>query len=168
MSWTFSTNSGSVDNLKVSLRCGCSENAVQIRCTVDGARPRGAGHPTRTPMCAPGGRRLQRRRHHLGNLLVGDGPRRTRARLAPPAVEALLSEASPPSRCCRAGDAEPLLRPVPPRPKSGRPPVPGRAALTGMLFVLRTCIPWEMLPAEMGCGSGVTCRRRLRALVGLL
>jgi transposase len=31
-----------------------------------------------------------------------------------------------------------------------------------MLFVLRTGIPWEMLPAEMGCGSGVTCWRRLR------
>src|SRR5665213_3062672 len=33
---------------------------------------------------------------------------------------------------------------------------------TGILFVLRTGIPWEMLPAEMGCGSGVTCWRRLR------
>ena len=39
MSRTFSTNSGSVDSLKVSLRCGCSENAFQIRCTVDGAKP---------------------------------------------------------------------------------------------------------------------------------
>jgi transposase len=57
---------------------------------------------------------------------------------------------------------EPLLPPVPPRPKGGRPPVPARAALTGILFVLRTGIPWEMLPAEMGCGSGVTCWRRLR------
>ena len=36
-----------------------------------------------------------------------------------------------------------------------------RAALTGILFVLRSGIPWEMLPAEMGCGSGVTCWRRL-------
>ena len=26
----------------------------------------------------------------------------------------------------------------------------------------RTGIPWEMLPAEMGCGSGITCWRRLR------
>lgn len=37
-----------------------------------------------------------------------------------------------------------------------------RAGLTGTLFVLRTGIPWEMLPLEMGCGSGVTCWRRLR------
>src|SRR4051794_29080068 len=46
--------------------------------------------------------------------------------------------------------------------EGGRPPVPARAALTGILFVLRTGIPWEMLPAEMGCGSGITCWRRLR------
>jgi transposase len=57
---------------------------------------------------------------------------------------------------------EPLLPPVSLKPKGGRPPVPSRAALTGILFVLRTGIPWEMLPAEMGCGSGVTCWRRLR------
>lgn len=32
----------------------------------------------------------------------------------------------------------------------------------GILFVLRTGIPWEMLPAEMRCESGVTGWRRLR------
>lgn len=57
----------------------------------------------------------------------------------------------------------PLLPPLPPRPKGGRPPVPHRAALTGILFVLRTGMPWEYLPAEMGCGSGMTCWRRLHA-----
>ena len=57
---------------------------------------------------------------------------------------------------------EPLLPRAAAKPKGGRPPVPARAALTGILFVLRTGIPWEMLPAEMGCGSGVTCWRRLR------
>jgi transposase len=31
-----------------------------------------------------------------------------------------------------------------------------------MLFVLKTGIPWEMLPKEMGCGSGMTCWRRLK------
>ena len=55
-----------------------------------------------------------------------------------------------------------LLPPFPPRPKGGRPRVEDRAALTGILFVLRRGIPWEMLPAEMGCGSGMTCWRRLR------
>ncbi len=57
---------------------------------------------------------------------------------------------------------EPLLPPEPPRPKGGRPRVPDRAALTGIIFVLKRGIPWEMLPQEMGCGSGVTCWRRMR------
>ena len=35
-------------------------------------------------------------------------------------------------------------------------------ALTGILFVLKTGLPWEYLPAEMGCGSGMSCWRRLR------
>ena len=43
----------------------------------------------------------------------------------------------------------------------GRPRVPDRAALTGILFVLRSGLPWQMLPKEMGCGSGSTCWRRL-------
>jgi transposase len=57
---------------------------------------------------------------------------------------------------------EPLLPPQKPRPKGGRPPIPDRAVLTGILFVLMTGIPWEMLPPQMGCGSGMTCWRRLR------
>ena len=44
----------------------------------------------------------------------------------------------------------------------GRPPVDDRDALGGILFVLRTGIPWEFLPQQMGCGSGMTCWRRLR------
>ena len=57
---------------------------------------------------------------------------------------------------------EPLLPPEEPKPRGGRPRVPNRAALTGIVFVLKTGIPWEMLPKEMGCGSGSTCWRRLR------
>ena len=57
---------------------------------------------------------------------------------------------------------EPLLPPEPPKPKGGRPRVPDRAALTGIIFVLKSGIPWEMLPQELGCGSGMTCWRRLR------
>ena len=45
------------------------------------------------------------------------------------------------------------IAPEPPKPKGGRPRVSDRAALTGILFVLKTGIPWEYLPAEMGCGS---------------
>jgi transposase len=57
---------------------------------------------------------------------------------------------------------EPLLPPEPPKPRGGRPRVPNRAALTGIIFVLKSGIPWEMLPREMGCGSGTICWRRLR------
>lgn len=61
-------------------------------------------------------------------------------------------------------EVEPLL----PRPKPrrfrfpGRKPLDNRKALTGILFVLKTGIGWEDLPQEMGCGSGMTCWRRLR------
>ena len=44
----------------------------------------------------------------------------------------------------------------------GRKPLPDRVCLTGIVFVLLSGIPWEMLPQEMGCGSGMTCWRRLR------
>lgn len=57
---------------------------------------------------------------------------------------------------------EPLLPEQPRNPKGGRPPIPNRNALTGILFVLKTGTAWEYLPQEMGCGSGMTCWRRLR------
>lgn len=56
---------------------------------------------------------------------------------------------------------EPLLPPEPPRCRRGRPVVSNRAAFTGILFVLKTGIPWRYLPKEMNCGSGMTCWRRL-------
>lgn len=61
-----------------------------------------------------------------------------------------------------------LIEPMPPPPRPrrfrhpGRKPLPHRQALTGILFVLRSGVPWEALPREMGCGSGVACWRRLR------
>src|SRR5580698_11654527 len=61
-----------------------------------------------------------------------------------------------------------LIQPLLPPPKPRRPRYPGRkplddrAVLTGIVFVLRSGIPWEMLPQEMGCGSGMSCWRRLR------
>ncbi len=47
-------------------------------------------------------------------------------------------------------------------PQGGRPPVPDRQALLGILFILKTGMAWEDLPAELNCGCGMTCWRRLR------
>ena len=55
----------------------------------------------------------------------------------------------------------------PPKPRRfkypGRKPLDRRKVLTGILFVLKTGIPWEDLPQEMGCGSGMSCWRYLKA-----
>jgi len=55
---------------------------------------------------------------------------------------------------------EPLLPKHKPSPKGGKPRVPDRVCLTGILFVLKTGIPWEDFPHEMGC-CGMTLWNRL-------
>jgi transposase len=64
-----------------------------------------------------------------------------------------------------------ILEPLLPAPRTrrrrrhcrgGRPPLDDRKVLAGVIFVLRTGVPWEYLPPEMGCGCGMTCWRRLR------
>ncbi len=58
----------------------------------------------------------------------------------------------------------PLLPPPKPRRHRypGRRPIDDRAALAGIMFVLKTGITWNQLPTSLvGC-SGVTCWRRLR------
>ena len=62
-------------------------------------------------------------------------------------------------------EVEALLPPLPARraKNAGRKPIPHRQARTGILFVLKTGIAWEDLPREMGCGSGMSCWRRLAA-----
>ena len=57
---------------------------------------------------------------------------------------------------------EPILPGHEPSPKGGHPPVPDRVCLTGILFVLKTGIPWEDFPHEMGC-CGMTLWNRLDA-----
>lgn len=59
---------------------------------------------------------------------------------------------------------QPLL-PVPPQRRfrfPGRKPIDHRKILTGILFVLKTGMAWDDLPAELGCGCGKTCRHYLR------
>ncbi|WNZ06432.1 IS5 family transposase [Streptomyces sp. 11x1] len=58
---------------------------------------------------------------------------------------------------------EPLLPEPAPKLVQGRPRVPDRQALRGILFVLHTGTQWEYLPQELGFGSGMTCWRRLAA-----
>ena len=55
---------------------------------------------------------------------------------------------------------QPLL-PLEKRPGTpGRPAVPFRQVLDGMLYVLRTGCQWKALPREFGSGS--TCHRRFQ------
>lgn len=57
---------------------------------------------------------------------------------------------------------KPLLLPETEKSRGGRPPVRDRDVLRGILFVLSTGLPWEYLPPEIGCGSVMTCWRRLK------
>jgi transposase len=56
---------------------------------------------------------------------------------------------------------EPLIPKHVPSVKGGHPPVSDRVCFTGILFVLKTGIPWEDFPQEMGCcGMTLWCRLR--------
>jgi transposase len=55
---------------------------------------------------------------------------------------------------------EPILPKHPYVPGVGKARVPDRVCLTGILFVLKTGIPWEDFPHEMGC-CGMTLWNRL-------
>ena len=57
---------------------------------------------------------------------------------------------------------QPLIPPHPPHLQGGRPFLDDRKVLTGIIFILKTGLPWEDLPQEMGCGCGMTCWNRLR------
>jgi transposase len=59
---------------------------------------------------------------------------------------------------------QPLLPPPPLRRFRfpGRKPLDYRKILTGILFVLKTGMAWDDLPAELGCGCGKTCRHYLQ------
>lgn len=57
---------------------------------------------------------------------------------------------------------EPLIPNKPRRTRfPGRKRIDDRTVLQGILFVLKTGMPWEYFPKEMGC-SGMTLWRRLR------
>ena len=47
----------------------------------------------------------------------------------------------------------PLLPEHKPSPKGGRPPVSDCACLEGIIFVLKTGMPWQMLPTRLGTAA---------------
>jgi transposase len=55
---------------------------------------------------------------------------------------------------------EPILPKHPYVPGVGKPRIDDRVCLTGIIFVLKTGIPWEDFPQEMGC-CGMTLWNRL-------
>jgi transposase len=59
-----------------------------------------------------------------------------------------------------------IIRPIllvhTPDPRGDRPRLDDRKALIGNLVVLKTGIPWEDLPCELGSGYGMTGWRRRR------
>jgi transposase len=62
-----------------------------------------------------------------------------------------------------------LIEPLIPTPGrrdhqyAGRKPTPDLAVFRGIVFVLQSGIPWNLLPKEMGFGTGAVCLRRLVA-----
>ena len=60
-------------------------------------------------------------------------------------------------------EIKPILPPEKPDKTIGRPVVPFRRVLDGILYVLRTGCQWKMLPKEYGSGS--TCHRRFQKWV---
>lgn len=58
---------------------------------------------------------------------------------------------------------QPLLPPEKPLGTNGRPVVPFRKVMDGILYVLRTGGQWKALPKEFGSGS--TCHRRFQQWV---
>jgi transposase len=61
-----------------------------------------------------------------------------------------------------------LVKPLLPREKNrhrqsvGRKPIDPRSCLEGILFILRTGVPFAVIPPYAGRPSGITCWRRLR------
>jgi transposase len=87
-------------------------------------------------------------------------------RIAPDSSRQLTAEGSIMAKPLLPDELWEIIRPIlpvhTPDPRGGRPRLDDRKALIGILFVLKTGIPWEDLPCELGCGCGMTCWRRLR------
>lgn len=56
----------------------------------------------------------------------------------------------------------PLLPSPPHKTPAGRTRLDDQPMFTDILFILQSGLPWELLPQEMGCGSGMTCWHHVR------
>ena len=96
MSRTLSTNSGSLDSLNVSERCGCRPKAAQIRRIVVWEKPVSAGHRTDRPVRRVDRRGAQRPLDHRSDLIVVDRSWSAGSSLVQQTIKATLQEAPTP------------------------------------------------------------------------
>ena len=96
MSRTLSTNSGSLESLKVSERCGCTLKARPYPPDRRVRQPALPGHRTERPVDRVGRRGFQRPLDDRGHILVRERSRPARTRLIRKSVDALLQEAAAP------------------------------------------------------------------------
>ena len=96
MSRTLSTNSGSLDSLNVSERCGCSPKAVQIRRIVVCEKPVAPAIERIDQARCIARQGTQRPLDHGGHLIVVDRPRPAGPGFVQQALDAILEEAAPP------------------------------------------------------------------------
>src|SRR5512142_825480 len=103
MSYTFSTNNGSLDSLNVSVRCGCNPNACQIRPIVDRDKPERAAILRLDQCVAFSGADSSVSTTTRSTCLHGDRPRPTRPGLIAQPVQPQLAKppAPLPDRRCR-------------------------------------------------------------------
>ena len=103
MSRTFSTNCGSVESLNVSVRCGCSENARQMRCTEEAETPDPFAMSRVLQCVAPVGFSSD---DDSFDLVVADLARRAASGFVAETVEAVLCEPLSPRAHGLARDAD--------------------------------------------------------------
>src|SRR5215217_7924346 len=96
MSRTLSTNSGSVDSLNVSARCGCSPKAVQIRRIVVCEKAGRTCHRADRPVGRVSWPRAQRPLNHGGDLLIVDRPGTSWSGFVQQALDTIPQEAPAP------------------------------------------------------------------------
>ena len=89
-------NSGSLDSLNVSLRCGCRAKARQMRLTVLWLTPHCLRHGPRAPVRRVARGAFPTSRHHALHGRIGDRARRPGPRFIEQPVEPLRDEAAPP------------------------------------------------------------------------